>query len=207
MIGRSHDYALQQLARDLGGEQLPALNSDRIIEYARSRKCKPQTWAAELSYLGQVLRIARAVWRLPVVGDPVGDARTALTMLGYRLKGRERDRRPSAEELARLTAHFDKKKRQRIPMGKIMQFAIATTMRAEEITRLQWVDLDEADRTIVVRDRKDPQDKEGNDQVVPLLGHAWTIVQSMDRSLHLPVQQQVVFQHFSPSLPSRRAAN
>lgn len=103
-------------------------------------------------------------------------------MLGYRLKGRERDRRPANAEVERLVAHFDDKKRQRIPMGKVIRFAIATTMRAEEITRLQWADVNEATRTIVIRDRKDPQDKDGNDQEVPLLGEAWTILQSMERT-------------------------
>ena len=67
-------------------------------------------------------------------------------------------------------------------MGKIIPFAVATTMRAEEITRITWSDLDEETRTLVIRDRKDPQDKEGNDQRVPLLPAAWSIVQSMPRT-------------------------
>ena len=181
-IGRSHGYALDQLTRRLGETKLSAITSDLIIEYARSRTCKPVTWAAELSYLGTIFRLARGVWKLPIVGDPVGDARVALGLLGFKLKGRDRDRRPTRDEIDRLRAHFDAKSRQRIPMSKVLTFAIATTMRAEEITRIRWDDLNEKDRTVLIRDRKDPKEKEGNDQRVPLLLAAWAIVKKLPRS-------------------------
>jgi integrase len=42
-------------------------------------------------------------------------------------------------------------------------------MRLEEITRIDWADLDQAKRLITVHDRKDPRRKLGNDQRVPLL--------------------------------------
>jgi hypothetical protein len=41
-------------------------------------------------------------------------------------------------------------------------------MRVEEITLLRWVDLNERDRTITIRNRKHPRQKQGNDQEVPL---------------------------------------
>lgn len=178
-IGRSHGYALDQLERRLGNKQLPSITSDRLIRYARERNCKPSTWAPELSYLVSMLRIARAVWKLPIGGDPVGDAREALKMLGYQLKSHERSRRPTANEIDALAYHFNAKTRQRIPMDKIIPFAIATTMGAEEITRLVWSDLDESARTVIIRDRKDPRDKQDNDQEAPLLRDAWAIVKSM----------------------------
>jgi integrase len=40
-----------------------------------------------------------------------------------------------------------------------------------------WQDIDEAKRLALVRDRKDPRRKAGNDQWVPLLGEAWTVLQ------------------------------
>jgi integrase len=54
-------------------------------------------------------------------------------------------------------------------MGEIIQFAIASAMRAGEIGGLRWDDLNERDKTILIRDRKDPQEKIGNNQTVPLL--------------------------------------
>ncbi|MGT2493163.1 tyrosine-type recombinase/integrase [Cupriavidus basilensis] len=52
-------------------------------------------------------------------------------------------------------------------MWDIIHFAIATAMRASEITRLRWEDIHPEDRTILIRDRKDPEEKIGNDQTVP----------------------------------------
>ncbi len=180
-IGRSHDGALKMIESRMGDEALVAITKDRLVRYAKTRGCGPVTWSAELSYLGSILRVARAVWNLPVAGDPVGDARAALSMLGYRTKSKERERRPTAEELTRIVAYFATKPRQQIPMDKIIPFAVATAMRASEITRLRWADVNELARTVVIRDRKDPQEKQGNDQEVPLLPAAWAIVQSMPK--------------------------
>ncbi len=45
-----------------------------------------------------------------------------------------------------------------------------------EIVRLRWEDFNHQDRTILIRDRKDPQRKLGNNQIVPLLGRSCDIV-------------------------------
>jgi integrase len=54
-------------------------------------------------------------------------------------------------------------------------------MRLGEICRVQVEDVDLDARTVVIRDRKDPRRKEGNDQVVPLLPRAWAIVEPLIR--------------------------
>jgi integrase len=41
---------------------------------------------------------------------------------------------------------------------------------------LRWEDLNHQDRTILIRDRKDPRRKLGNNQIVPLLGRSYAIV-------------------------------
>jgi integrase len=54
-------------------------------------------------------------------------------------------------------------------------------MRQEEITRILWKDIDVTGRTVVVRDRKDPREKIGNDQKVPLIDStgydAWALLE------------------------------
>lgn len=50
-----------------------------------------------------------------------------------------------------------------------MRFAIASAMRQEEICRIHRSDVDEVNRVVLVHDRKDPREKTGNDQLVPLL--------------------------------------
>jgi integrase len=65
-------------------------------------------------------------------------------------------------------------------MGRIIKFAIATAMRAGEIFRLEWKDVDLTKRLITIRDRKGPRDKRGNDDVIPLLNltgfDAWQLM-------------------------------
>jgi len=52
-------------------------------------------------------------------------------------------------------------------------------MRQGEICRLEIADLDRKEKTITIRDRKDPKQKKGNDQTVPLLPAAWDIVEPL----------------------------
>jgi integrase len=78
--------------------------------------------------------------------------------------------------LIRLYAHWGSNPRQRIDMVTLCKFALATGMRQDEICRLQVDDVNVKAKTVVIRDRKDPRNKQGNDQTVPLLPDAWAIV-------------------------------
>ena len=53
-------------------------------------------------------------------------------------------------------------------MIDLMLFAIASAMRLGEIVGLQWEDLDEKTRTVLIRARKHPRKKATNNQKVPL---------------------------------------
>jgi integrase len=125
--------------------------------------------------------MARSLWKLPLPPSPIAAVRKNLRYLGLIGKSKRRDRRPTEAEIAVICAWFEKKRRQRVPMPDIIRFAIASAMRAGEITRLRWSDIHEVDKTILIRDRKDPEAKIGNDQTVPLLGDAWAIVQRQPR--------------------------
>ena len=77
---------------------------------------------------------------------------------------------------------MDQNPRQKIPIGEIARFALATGMRQSEIARICWEDVDERRRTILVKDRKDPRKKDGNHQRVPLIDltgyDAWALLQA-----------------------------
>jgi len=96
--------------------------------------------------------------------------------MGLSPKSKRRDRRPTEQELKDIGNHFTKKARQKVPMVDLIQFAVDTAMRAGEITGLLWEDVNHEDKTIVIRDRKDPQKKIGNNQTVPLLGQSYEII-------------------------------
>jgi integrase len=50
-------------------------------------------------------------------------------------------------------------------------------MRQDEICSIELADVNAQKRTVIIRDRKDPQKKEGNHQTVPLLPAAWAVVE------------------------------
>ena len=196
-LGRSQLGSLSMLERIAGKRRVPELTSAFWIKYAKERDCGPVTWGQELGLAATIFKIARAVWKVGIPGDPVGDAREALKLFGYKTKSSERDRRPTEDELIRLCAFFDAKgERQIVPMSDIIMFAVHTAMRASEITRITWADFDEDAKTVIIRDRKDPLQKEGNDQTVPILPKALEII------LRQPKVKEAIFPYNSRTFSS-----
>jgi integrase len=66
-------------------------------------------------------------------------------------------------------------------MVKIVLFALFSTRRLEEITRITWDDLDEVHSRVLVRDMKNPGEKAGNNIWVDLPPEALRIAKSMPR--------------------------
>ena len=56
--------------------------------------------------------------------------------------------------------------------ARIKKFALASGMRQGEICRIKIEDIDWERKTVLITDRKDPKEKIGNDQIVPLLDDA-----------------------------------
>jgi integrase len=168
------------------------VNSQQLVEYALWRMGKeggsvqPQTAGNDLAHLGAVLSIARPAWGYEVDPHAMADARKVLKKLGYNMKSRERDRRPTLEELDKLLTHFrgiQSRRPTSINMLKLTGFALFSTRRQEEITRILWTDLDEDSRRVLVRDMKNPGQKIGNDVWCHLPPEAWDILQTMPKSL------------------------
>jgi integrase len=171
-IGRTKHAALQSFKRELGTIRLRDLTAQRLIRYGRDRHAAgagPVTVAVDLSYIGTILRTARALWRLAVDDSAVTEARLALRMVGLVDRSRQRDRRPTPMEIERLCLWWRNNQRQIIPMADLTEFAIASGMRLGEICSIRWRDLDQVGRTVIIRNRKHPRRKAGNDEVVPLL--------------------------------------
>ena len=104
--------------------------------------------------------------------------------LGTIAKGNQRDRRPTLQELDQLLTHFENIRAHRprsLPMAKIIVFAIFSTRRQEEITRIAWDDYDKAAGRVLVRDMKNPGDKKGNHVLCELPPEAMAIIESMPR--------------------------
>ena len=169
---RSKTATLEMLQRRLGALTLAQLDRERLIRFGRDRAKEgagPVTIGMDIGAIKLVIGHAAAVHGIEVSVEAVQLARLALRQLGLIGKATERDRRPTDDELAALFAHFDDSERQIIPMARIIQFAVATAMRQEEIFRVTWSDLNVRTKMLTIRDRKDPRNKKGNDQRIPLL--------------------------------------
>ena len=180
---RSKAFTLEALKKKLGKVKVKDITRERVIQFGKDRAKEGAgavTISMDIGYLKLVVSHAAAVHGIAVQVEPIDLARIALKRLGLVGKGRERDRRPTQDELDRLIEYFETNLRQLIPVARIIRFAVATAMRQDEICRILWEDIDPENRTVIVRDRKDPRSKVGNHQRVPLLDHtgfdAWSIL-------------------------------
>lgn len=169
---------LKRWQESSGDKDFATFTAGDVIEHAKGRKCGPATMAIEVGALRDVYTVART-WGIRPELHPIDEAMP--TLVKYRLVGKpkDRDRRPTSDELTHLRTYLLANKR--IPMADLMDFAVASAMRLGEVARIVWRDLDTDRRTVVIRDRKDPLEKEGNDQTVPLLGDAYTLVTKQPR--------------------------
>jgi integrase len=194
-------YILRRLEDGFGEKQAAALEVDEIIEWCQMRRREgagPLTINMDISKLGTVFRHAGSAMRLRLP-DVVGYARPTLHHLGLVGSGGKRERRPTEDELSRLFAWFDEN-RERLgpPMTDIVYLAIVLGLRRGEIFRILWSDFDRARKMILVRDRKDPRKKIGNDQWVPLIGDALELIerQPQTQARIFPYHPQTVSKYF-----------
>jgi integrase len=180
--GKTKAATLAMLRRELGKVRLASLNAVTLRDFIDRRLAGGAggvTVAADLSFLSAVLKWGRHARHLDINDKLALEARQSLTYRNVKTRGVEREREPTNDELARLYGHWAANPRQRIDMATVCRFALATAMRQDEICRLQVEDVDAKARTVIIRDRKDPKSKAGNDQIVPLLPRAWAIVEPL----------------------------
>lgn len=162
------------------------IGSAEIVDYAKElvQTRQPQTVGNYISHLASIFTIAMPAWQYPLDRQAMADARVVMTRMGYTSRSNERDRRPTLDEIDKLMTRFEPRSRQRsdsIPMHRMTAFAIFSTRRQEEITRITWPDLDETNSRVMVRDMKNPGEKIGNDVWVDLVPEAMAIIQAMPR--------------------------
>lgn len=180
--GKTKEATLAMLKDRLGKVKLASLNAVTLRDFIDQRAedgAGGVTIAADLSFLSAVLKWGRHARHLDINDRLALDARESLKHRGLNTRSRQREREPSDDELKRLYDLWKDNPRQRIDMVTLCRFALASGMRQDEICQLQVSDVDREARTVVIRDRKDPRNKAGNDQTVPLLPDAWSIVQPL----------------------------
>jgi integrase len=182
-IGRTKAQVLRKIqSMPIASMPCTKITSETLVTFTRSLEAGPSTRQNYLSHLGAVFAIAKPAWGYALDHQAVKDAFTVTRRLGITEKAKSRTRRPTLDELDRLLAYFVERKKtapQAMPMDRVILFALFSTRRQEEITRIRWADLD-GDR-VLVRDMKHPGQKMGNDVFCELVPEAQAVINSMSR--------------------------
>lgn len=187
-IGRTKAQVLRSIKEyDIAGMSCDAIDSAHIYAFARTlhAKMQPQTVSNYLSHLGAIFAIARPAWGIPLDDRAMKDAMVVCKRMGITTRSRERDRRPTIEELDTLLTYFagrSKRAAKSAPMADIILFALFSTRRQEEITRITWSDLDIEASRVMVRDMKHPGEKAGNDHWCDLVPEALAVIERQPRN-------------------------
>ncbi len=178
--GKTKDQVLRTIkASDLGELRCSQINSQELVKFAQSIKALPQTVGNYISHLAAVFSVARPAWGYPLDKQAMNDARVVLVKLGLTSRSKERTRRPTLDELNRLITYYavsELKRKDAIPMSRLIAFAIFSTRRQEEITRIEGRDLDKLNLEVIVRDMKNPGEKIGNDVTTALTPEALRLI-------------------------------
>jgi integrase len=194
--GRSKTFDLNKLmTRDIAKFNVHKLTAKDLIAHIRERnkECQPQTAQNDLIWLNTVIATMRGVIDLDTDLTIFESAREVLRREGLIAKSTQRERRPTPHELWKLSRHFHGSY-----MLHIMWFAIYSARRQNEIVKLRWEDLNETDRTIWVRDLKDPR-KKGVKKKCKLPKSAFKIIQKQPRigALIFPLNGRTIGANFT----------
>lgn len=192
-MGYSKANALQQIKKGLGRIRLNDLTVYDVVSYVKSRGYSGATAKVEMSALKMTLKVVSLVWGYKAP-DIMADVCATLGLEGLYASANRRTRRPTPCELERLCDWFDAKNT-KLPMRDLIWFSVHSAMRVSEVTRIRWADYDPVAKTVIIRDRKDPRHKIGNDQEVPLLDEAVEIIErqpARDGEFIFPYKQKTI---------------
>lgn len=185
-MGRTKAQVLRTIqGLPIGQKPIGSITSADLVAMLRNIDAQPSTRGNYLSHIATIFALARPAWGYDADHATAKDAAASAKRLGIIGKSKHRHRRPTLDELETLMRHFQDRERRRpsmIPMTRIIPFALFSTRRQEEITRIRWADLDEPGSRILVRDMKNPGEKAGNDVWCDLPEPALRFLLSMPRT-------------------------
>lgn len=184
-FGRSKDFDVKKLLTyPLAKKSAVDLTTKDLVAHAKWRReggTGPATIANDFVWLSGVFKTIKASEGMPLDLGVIDDARVILRQHGIIAKSKERDRRPTKEELWKLSRYFWRKQyrdsRMQLPMLDIMWFQIYSSRRISETCRIEWSDNNDDKHTGLVRDAKHPRNKKGNHKRFKYTDRAWKIVQ------------------------------
>ena len=185
--GKTKTQVLRSIkATPLGSMKCSEITSVSLVQFAQDITALPQTRGNYMSHLAAIFTVAKPAWGYPLDPQAINDARIVLQKMGITSRSRARSRRPTLDELNQLMEHYQVMERKRsdaIPMTRIILFAIFSTRRQEEITRVLGKDLDRDHLELLVRDMKNPGEKVGNDVRTTLTPEALKLIDSRPKTV------------------------
>tara|TARA_R100000687_G_C6438807_1_gene159449 strand:- start:363 stop:1421 length:1059 start_codon:yes stop_codon:yes gene_type:complete len=179
-FGRSKNTSLNQLINDpeLAGLDAMSLTSGQMVAHARRRLgngAGPATVNNDFIWLRTAMRAVRIGRDLPLDLQAIDDAAFICRKERLIAKSSQRDRRPTLSEVDKHLKHFSERDgRAQTPMVDIIQFALFSSRRQEEICRIRWADVDRDKQRVLVRDMKHPKQLVDTWVFVPDL--AWQVL-------------------------------
>lgn len=186
--GRSKTADIQRLRKaGLSAKDARLLTAADLIAYCKDRRvvdgAGPATVLNDIVWLRQAFMsaVAHRGIREPLAAADAAKAELLRTKVIS--KPQQRERRLGADEEARLLEHFGARDgRAQIPMLDIVQFALLTARRQEEICRIRWADVDMEKGIGWVDDVKHPTQKKGNRRNFRILRAAMDIIERQPRT-------------------------
>lgn len=188
LLGRSAIANASYMASEFRDARINRLTSKMFVDWAVQRRTVQRVAAstvqANLSIVSAAIHAAPHAHGVQCDPAAIDEAMRHLRETGTTGKSREVVRVVSQEEEEALLAEFERRNHHhqtKIDMVLMYRFAVSLPRRVSELCRLRWADIDSHARAIKIRDVKHPIYKTGNDQVVPLLGDAWELLDTIPR--------------------------
>lgn len=189
LLGRSTIHNHNKIADEFDKILVGDLRPRHLIDYATRRRVEdgvsPATVKSDLSPISAAFGVARIAYEIDADPEIVKAAMHHLDKQGLVSKSREVIRWVDQEEEEdALLAEFARRNTHHqtaIDMILVYKFALAFPRRLGELGRIEWKDIDQKRRTIIIRDVKHPSRKQYNDQEVTLLEPAWNLLQTIPK--------------------------
>jgi len=179
----NEDYILQRLHDAFESNFASRLTTQQIVKFAQDRRkagAGGYTVDMDISKLGTVLRHMGSLINL-TLPDAVGTARPTLHHLRLIEAGNKRDRRPTPDEIEKIFAWFAEHPERQQAMPDLLRVAMQCAFRRGELFNLRWFDIDAENHLALVRDRKHPRQKIGNNEWIPLIGDSFEVIMRQPR--------------------------
>lgn len=164
---------------NLSQRTLASLRSTDFAYFIAERQAQgigANTIRLELALISHLLAIARTVWGMESLGNPVNTARAARPKVP---RGRDRRLLPGEEPRLMAATHaFEASRTTAGPIASLIGFALETGMRRGELGAMRWDHLERDKHVLRV-----PESKNDEPRRVPLSNRAMQILTALPRRL------------------------